>query len=170
MSGEGGEVDPQGVQVHRLVRNGLAGVQHYQRTHCLGAGDELVHRGQCARHVGMVTERHNFDAFVELQRVQVDAAGLFFAAGDPVPLQRGAGTAGQLLPRDQVGVVFQFGGDDDVAGPDGSLEPVVPQHIGEQVKRLGGVLGEHQLIGIGTDERRDVGAALLVGVGRLLLS
>ena len=34
--------------------------------------------------------------------------------------------------------------------------------------RLGGVLGEHQLVGIGADERRDVGAALLVGVGGLL--
>ena len=34
--------------------------------------------------------------------------------------------------------------------------------------RLGGVLGEHQLVGVGADERRDVGAALLVGVGGLL--
>jgi hypothetical protein len=50
----------------------------------------------------------------------------------------------------------------------GAIEPVVPQHIRQQVEALGGVLDEYQLVGIGADELGDVGAALLVGVGRLL--
>ena len=52
-------------------------------------------------------------------------------------------------------------------GPTARSKPLVAQHIGHQVERLGGVLGEHQFVGIGPDERRDVGAALLVGVGGL---
>ena len=62
----------------------------------------------------MMAERNDFHAFVELQRVEVDAA----VVGHAVPLQRRAGAAGQLLPRDQVGVVLELGGDDDVAGAD----------------------------------------------------
>ncbi len=65
-------------------------------------------------------------------------------------------------------MVLELGGDDDIAWADGVLEPVVPEHVGHQVERFGGVLGEHQLVGVGADERGDVGAALLVGVGRLL--
>ncbi len=65
-------------------------------------------------------------------------------------------------------MVFQFGGDDDVAGAYGVLEATVPQHIGDQVDGLRGVLGEHQFVRVGADERRDVGAALLVGVGGFL--
>ena len=53
-------------------------------------------------------------------------------------------------------------------GPTARSNAVVPQHIRHQVDRLGGVLGEHQLVGVGADERGDVGAALLVGVGGLL--
>ena len=49
---------------------------------------------------------------------------------DAEPLQRRAGAPGQLLPGDQVGVVFQFGGDDDVTRTDGMLEAAVPQHVG----------------------------------------
>ena len=114
-----------------------------------------------------MSEGNHFDSLVELQRVQVDIASLI-TVDDAVPLQGCAGAAGQLLPRNQVGVVFQLGGDDDVAGSHRAVESVVAQHIGDQVERLGGVLGEHQLLGGGADERGDVGTALLVGVGGLL--
>ncbi len=109
----------------------------------------------------MMAEGNDFDVVVELQRIQVDAT----VVGDAIPAQRGTGTAGQLLPRNEVGVVLELGDDNDVTRPDGTVEAVVPQHIGHQVERFGGVLGEHQLLGPGTDERSDVGAALLVGVG-----
>ena len=97
-----------------------------QRADRLGPRDQLGDRGHRAGDVRMMAERNDFHAFVELQRVEVDAA----VVGDAVPAQRRAGAPGQLLPRDQVGVVLQLGGDDDVAGADGVLEPVVPQHIG----------------------------------------
>ena len=161
--GERREVDVQRVEVDRLVRHRLAGVQHGERTHRLGAGRPIRPPARGAGHIRMVAECNDFDTLVELQRVQVDAAVVGYA----VPAQRGAGAPGQLLPRDQIGVVFEFGGDDDVAGTDGALRSGRPQHIRDQVERLGGVLGEHQLVGVGADERRDVGAALLVGVGGL---
>ena len=164
VTGERAEVDVERMEVDGLMRHRLAGVQQRQRTDGLGARDQLGHRGHRTGDVRMVAERNHFHALVELQRVQVDAA----VVGDAVPLQGGTGAAGQLLPRDQVRVVFQFGGDDDVAGADGVVEPVVAQHIRDQVDRLGGVLGEHQLVGLGADEGRDVGAALFVGVGGLL--
>ena len=45
-------------------------------------------------------------------------------------------------------MVLELGGDDDVTGTYGAGEPVVPQHVGRQVDRLGRVLGEHQFIGV----------------------
>ena len=112
----------------------------------------------------MVAERNDFDPLVEPERVQVDAP----VVGHAVPAQRSPGAPCQLLPRDQVGVVLKLRGDDDVALGHRVLEPVVAQHIRHQVERLGGVLGEDQLVGIGTDERRDVGTPLFVGVRSLL--
>ena len=111
----------------------------------------------------MVAERNNFDPLVELQRVQVDASVI----GDAVPAQGRAGATRQFLPGDQVRVVLQLGGDDHVARPDGATEPVVAERIRDEVQRLGGVLREHQFVGIGADERRDVRTTLLVGVGGL---
>ncbi|CKT27132.1 Uncharacterised protein [Mycobacterium tuberculosis] len=125
MSGKRGEVDAEFVQVNRLVRHRLAGVQHGQRTRLVGAGDQLAHRCQHPGHIGMMGERNDFDTVVQIQRVQVDAP----VVSHPVPAQCGPGAPGQLLPRDQVGVMLQLGGDDHVAGADGTLETAVPQHI-----------------------------------------
>ena len=49
MSGERGEVDIERVEVDRLVRHRLAGVQHGQRAHRLGAGDQFGHRAPAHR-------------------------------------------------------------------------------------------------------------------------
>ena len=112
----------------------------------------------------MMAERNDFDPLIELQRIKIDTPLVGYA----VPAERRAGAPGQLLPWDQVGVVLELGGDDDIARADGTLKPVVPQHIGHQVQRFGGVLGEHQFVGVSADERGDVGPALLVGIGGLL--
>ena len=112
----------------------------------------------------MMAEGDDFDVAVQLKRVDVDAA----FRTDRVPLQRRARAPCQLLPRHNVRVVFELGGDDDVTGTDDMLEAAVPQHIGDQVDALGCVLGEHQLTRVGADERRDVGTTLLVGVGGFL--
>ncbi len=164
MPRKGGEIDVERVEVDRLVRHRLAGVQHCQRTDGLGPVHQLGDWSQRTGHVRVMAEGNDFDVLVELQRIEVNAA----VVGDAVPAQRSAGAPGQFLPRDEVGVVLELGGDDDIAGADGTFEAVVPQHIGHQVERFGGVLGEHQLVGVGADERGDVGAALLVGIGGLL--
>ena len=164
MAGEGGIVDVESVEVDGLVRHRLAGVEQRQRADGPGPRHQLGDRRDGTRHVRVVTERHHLDPLVQLERVEVDAA----VVGDAVPAQRGAGATSEFLPRDQVGMVLEFGGDDDVAGADGTLEAVVAQRIRHQVDRLGGVLGEDQLVGIGADEGRDVVAPLFVGVGGLL--
>ncbi len=161
---EGREVDVERVEVDRLVRHRLAGVQQRQRADRLRPRHQFGHRGDGAGDVGMVAEGNDFHALVELERIQVDPA----VVGDAVPAQRRAGAPGQFLPRDEVRVVLQLRGDDDIARADGAGESVVADRVGHQVDRLGGVLGEHQLVGVGADEGRDVGAALLVGVGGLL--
>ena len=65
-------------------------------------------------------------------------------------------------------MVLEFGGDDNVARPDRGAEPVVTQRIRHQIERLGGVLGEDQLVRGSTDERRDTGPAQFERVGGLL--
>ena len=47
------------------------------------------------------------------------------------------------------------------------FETVIAEHIRHQVDCLGGVLGEDQFIRARPDERRDIGSALLKGVGGL---
>ena len=164
VTGERGIVDVEGVKVDGLMRYRLAGVQHRQRTDRLGAGDQFLDRRDGAGDVRVMTEGNDFHPLVELERIEIEMA----VVGHPVPAQRGPGAAGQFLPWDQIGVVFQLGGDDHVARSDCPLEAVVTQRIGHQVDRLGGVLREDQFVGIGTDEGGDVGPAVLVGVGRLL--
>ena len=88
--------------------------------------------------------------------------------GDAKPLQRRAGASGEFLPGNQVGVVLEFGGDDHVTRTESTFETVIAEHVRHQIERLGGVLGEYQLSRAGTDERRDIGSALLEGVGGLL--
>ena len=164
MAGERGEVDVQRGQVDRLVRHRLAGVQHRQCADRLGPGHQLGDRCAGTGDIGVMGEGDDLDPLIQGQGVEVDVS----VVGHPVPAQGGTGPAGQLLPGDQIGVVLQFGGDDDVAGADGSAESVVAQHIGDQVESLGGVLGEHQAFRCGADEAGDIGSAVLEGVGGLL--
>lgn len=119
---EGREVDVERVEVHGLMRHRLARVEHGQRTDGLGPRHQLRDRRDRTRDVRMMAERHDFDAFVEFKRIQVDAPII----GDAVPPERRTRAPRQFLPRNQVGVVLEFGGDDDVAGADGPIEPLVP--------------------------------------------
>ncbi len=141
------------------MRNRLAGVQNGQCADCLGPRHQLADRRDRTGDIRMMAEGNDFHPPVELQRIEVDTA----VVGHAVPAQgRPPGAPGQFLPRDEVGVVFQFGGDDDVPGTDRLLEALVTQHIRHQVQRFGGVLGEHQLVGVGADERGDIGPASFV--------
>ena len=69
-----------------------------------------------------------------------------------------------MVPRHDVGVVLHVGEHDDVAG--GEVGPA--PRLGDEVERLGGVLREHDLVGVaGVDEAGDLGPGRLVGVGGL---
>jgi hypothetical protein len=123
--GERREVDVEVVEIDGLVRYGLAGVQYRQRADGLGPCDQFAYRRERAGDVRMMAEGNDFDALIESQRVQVDAP----LVGDAVPAQRGPGATGELLPRDQVGVVLELGDDNNVAGSDAALETVVAQRV-----------------------------------------
>lgn len=73
--GERGIVDVQGVEVHRLVRHRLAGVQHRERTDAL-ARDTSSATGATAPVIArMMAESNDFDPLVEPERIQVDTPG-----------------------------------------------------------------------------------------------
>ncbi len=165
MAGEGREVDVQVVEVDGHVRDGLAGVEHRQRADLLRPADDLGDVGDDTGDVRLVGEGHDLDGLVEFDGVEVDAAVL----GDGVPLQLRARAAGQLLPRHEVGVVLELRDDDGVVG--GHPVParaVVAEGVGHGVEALGGVLDEGDLVPVGADERGDLLARVLVGVGGLL--
>ena len=109
----------------------------------------------------------------QLERVEVEPA----VVGHAVPAQDRAGAPAQLLPRHEVGVVLQLGDDDLVAGLEREPRRLraqrgadrrVRERVGDEVDPLGGVLGEHHLVRVRPDERRDPRARRLVRVGGLL--
>ena len=161
MAGECGEIDLERSEVHRLMRHRLAGVQHCQRTHGLGPTNQFGHRRARPGHIGMMGERNDFHPFVECQRIQIKLAVI----SDAVPPQGRSGAPGQLLPGDQVGVVFKFGRDNHVARTDDMSRPIITENVGHEIECLGGVLGEYHFVRRGPDESRDIGPARLEGVG-----
>jgi hypothetical protein len=109
---------------------------------------QLAHRGDRADDVGHRRDRHEPDAVEEPVDVgQVEPAVL--RQRDPAdldaPLER------QLLPGHDVGVVLELGQQDGVPLTQVGRAP----RAGDQVDRLGGVLGEDDLVRVGcADERR----------------
>ena len=143
MPGERRIVDAERMKVDGLMRHRLAGVQQRQRA-------RPPWRGRPARATGAtapVTLEWWLKATTFTRSSSCsESRSMRPSSVTPYQLQGGSGAPGQLLPRDQVGVVLELGGDDHVAGADGMVEAVVAQHIGDQIDRLGGVLGEHQLV------------------------
>ena len=158
VAGEHREVDAQRAEVDRRVRHRLAGVQHGQRADLAGPRDQPRGRVDRAEHVGLVGERDDLgvvvDQFVDVRQIEPAVVG------DAEPAQRRAGALGDLLPRHQVRVVLHLGHDDLVAGAEPEALGLrarrgrVAHRVGDQVDALGGVLGEHQLVGAHADERR----------------
>ena len=100
--------------------------------------------------------------------------------GQADPAQGGTGAPGKLLPRHEVGVVLHLGDHDLVAHPereprcDRRVDTVhrpfrrsVAEGVGDQVQRLGGVLGEHDLPRLGADKGGHGLTGTLEGVGGL---
>ena len=172
--GERQEVDVQRGHVDGLVRYRLAGVEHGQRADPPGGGDQHLDRVDRAQHVGLVGEGHHFrpgrDQRIERRQIEPESVG------DAEPTQGRPGSAAQFLPRNEIRVVLHLRDDDLVTRaedepPRGRVirEGRVPERIGHQVQRLGGVLGEHDLVRRRRpDEGSDARAGRLEVVGRLL--
>ena len=76
--------------------------------------------------------------------------------GERDPAQLDAALGGEHVPRHDVGVVLHVGEHDDVAGAEVGPAP----RLGDEVERLGGVLREHDLVGVaGVDEAGDLARA-----------
>ena len=163
VAGEGDQVGAEAGHVDRQLRDGLRGVHHHRRADGVAHRGDLGDRVDGAEHVGDVGHRDDLGPLVDQalvrRRGQVEPA----LVGDVEPAQRGAGPLGQQLPRHDVGVVLHHRDDDLVARPQ-----VGAQRVGAQVERLGGVLGEHDLLGAGrADELRQLGPGRLERLGRL---
>ena len=162
VAGEGDEVGAPGLHVGGEVGDVLRGVDHRDGAGVVGGAHQPVDREQRAEHVRHGREGDDLGAVdqpVEVGEVEV-------AVGpDRDPAQLDAQLVVELVPGDDVGVVLELGEHDRVAG----LEVGSAPRLGDEVERLGGVLGEHDLAGVRRpDEPGDLGAGALEGGGGLL--
>ncbi len=161
VAGEGDEVGLQRLDVQHHVRRGLRGVDHDQRADRLGLAHDGFDRVDGAQQVGDQGEGDHLgllgDQLVDVGQVEPALVG------QPEPLQLRAGALREQLPRDDVGVVLHLR-DDDLGLGVHPVRLVRPgQHVGDQVERLGGVLGEHHLVAARrVDESRDLVPGALV--------
>ncbi len=173
VAGEGEEVHVEGDHVDRHVRHGLGAVEDDERADLAGPGDQRRDRVDRAENVRLVHERDQLRPLVDhlVEVGKVEAA----VVGDADPAQRRPGPPAQHLPRHQVGVVLHLGDGYLVAGPE--PEPLrlrarrrrVAHRVGDEVQRLGGVLGEDDLVTPGgANERRELVPGVLVQRGGLL--
>lgn len=163
VSAEGEEVAADGLDVDRLVSDGLRGVDEREGADGAGLGAERGGVVEDAEGVGEVGEGEELHLRGEefFQGVEVEAE-FGVGAEDGDVFERRAGAEGELLPRDEIGVVLHLGGEDDVAG----LEVGVAPGGGDEIDGLGGAAGEDDLGGVGgVDEFRGAGAGGFVAVG-----
>ena len=166
--GEAEEVGAERGDVHRHVRHRLGGVHQHQRADRVRPVGDRPDRVDRAEHVGLVHER---DQLGPLGDQVVDVREVEPAVGRHAePAQRRPGALAQQLPRHDVGVVLHLGDDDLVAGAErepaaGPRRARVAHRVGDQVDRLGDVLGEHDLGRLGrADERGHLDPGALVGL------
>ena len=67
MTGERREIDIQGGEVHRLVGNRLARVEHRQCTDRPGPPDQFGNRRAGTGDVGMMSEGNDFHPIIEIE-------------------------------------------------------------------------------------------------------
>ena len=161
VTGERREVDAQRRDVDRHVRDALCGVEDDDRADVVGARGDVGDRVDRAERVADVGQGDEPRAAGEesVEVVEVEPAVI----GDRHVREGRAGRRGELLPRDEVGVVLHPGRDDEVARSDVRAAPAVR----DEVQRLGGVSHEDDLaVARRADESRQGAArALEAGVG-----
>src|SRR5665811_1649983 len=159
VTGEHREVHPEGMEVHRQVRDALARVEHREGAYVVRAGHEGGHRGDRPGHVrGMREGEHPAAVRHDVpEPIGQDAA----LVRDRDPAQGRAGPGAQLLPGDQVGVVLGPGDDDLIPRCQReplSSRPAAPQGrvtdgVREHVDRPGSVARPDDLARLRPDQR-----------------
>ena len=126
-------------------------------------------RRPLARGVGAGGDGEHARAAVRQQRGQVGLVQAAFGVGRQYDQLRATHARG-VLPRHQIGVVFQPADDDAIARAQPGLgRPGSPQPLRDGVQRLGRAAGEDELVLAGcADEGFKRGARGIVGVGGAL--
>ena len=155
------EVDVERVEVDGQVRHRLGPVHHDHRRRT--SPDDSYHvlqwrnRTHRVRHM---RDRHDLGACADHVAQHVEIDGL--CGRELHDAQRGTGAQRELLPRNEVRVVFERRHHDLVARTNVRTAPA-RRH---QVHRLGGAAREDQTVGIGhAHESRDGRAGLVVRIG-----
>ena len=159
--GEAHEVGVPGRHVDRQVRHRLGRVDEDQRPRGVSGVDErpdVVDRAEHVRHRGDREQAGAVEEAVEVGEVEAVVVG----QRDPAQLDAALGR--EDVPRDDVRVVLHVGDDDRVTGAQVRPRPAV----GDEVDRLGDVLGEHDLARLPAEEAGDLRAGVLVAARRLL--
>jgi len=151
------EIATDGLHVDVEVGAGLGTVEQHRDTVSMGDLDHLVHRVDGAQGVGHVHASHQPGAFVHqgLECPEVQLASIAHRND----LDHRAGPFGQELPGHDVGVVLHVGEQDLVARAD-----ALSEGVRDQVDRLGGAPGEHDLpVVVGAEEPLDATARVFEG-------
>ncbi|MCY1529706.1 hypothetical protein D9M68_648660 [compost metagenome] len=162
VAGKGVEVAAQGLHIMAAMHRALGAVHHRQRAPGPGQRQQLGQRLPAAEYVGQLAhgEQPRARADQPAGLFQVDQAAIVERQHHQFQLP----AQGQLLPWQQVGVVFQGADDDLVTG----LEQVL-QAVGEQVDGFGGAAGEEDFRWAGGIQPvRRLGAAAFEGAGGAL--
>jgi hypothetical protein len=142
------------------VGDELASVDHGERAGIVSGGAQPGDRWERAEHVAHRGEREHFGTVeepVEVGEVELPVGG------ERHPTDLDAELVAQHLPRDDVGVVLHVGEHDDIAFAEVGAAP----RAGDQVQRLGRVLGEDHLVGGGcVDQAGDCCSGTFVRLGR----
>jgi hypothetical protein len=158
--------------VHRVVRNGLRGVEHHDRADRVSRGGDLGNRRHRPGHVGLLRDGHDLGPVAD-QRVQVGEVDTAIRR-DPEPAQRGAGALAELLPGDEVRVMLELADQDLVAGADRERRSRVADRVRNILDRLfqpaiaeiNSLWSVNDFVLLGRFRPRLIGAVATVGLQR----
>ena len=160
---EGDEVGAPRLHVGDVVGHVLTGVDDRHGAGGVGRGAQLGDGRERAEHVAHRREGEHLGPVEQPLQRPVGEVELP-VGGDRQPAQLDPLACRHDVPRDDVGVVLHLGEHDHVAG----LQVGAAPGLGDEVERLGGVLGEDDLVGVGgVDEAGHLRPRPLEAVGGL---
>lgn len=159
MTGKSHEIGIERFDVNLPMRSGLRGVEQHQRAILVRQFDDLRGGDGDAIQVGGMPESDQAHGGVEQLCIRIEVKCAISARRNN--LEQGALLAAQLLPGDEVGVVFLIGDEEHIAGFEG-------KGVRHQVDALGGVAGEDNLfLFVSVEEFGDCDAGIVHLLGHL---